>query len=159
MSSSGIIWSYEEDKAFENAIAMHWIEEDSKEQWDKIASAVPSKSMEEVKQHYKVLVEDVSAIEAGQIPFPNYAAEETKPSNKDFHGSSKATTSDKRSNCNHGSGFSGLGHESSSHSGKGGLSRSSEQERRKGIPWTEEEHRYFYNYNYGNSFIYLMLMT
>lgn len=144
MSSSGTIWSYEEEKAFENAIAMHWIEESSKEQWEKIASAVPSKSMEEVKQHYQVLVEDVSAIEAGHISFPNYASDETTSSNKDFHGSSKATSSDKRSNCNYGSGFSGLGLDSTTHSsGKGGLSRSSEQERRKGIPWTEEEHRLF----------------
>ncbi|XP_020227054.1 transcription factor SRM1 [Cajanus cajan] len=143
MSSSGTLWSYEEEKAFENAIAMHWIEEASKEQWEKIASAVPSKSMEEVKQHYQILVEDVSAIEAGHISFPNYASEETTSSNKDFHGSSKATNSDKRSNCSFGSGFSGLGHDSTTHSGKGGLSRSSEQERRKGIPWTEEEHRLF----------------
>lgn len=142
MSSSGTIWSYEEEKAFENAIAMHWIEESSKEQWEKIASAVPSKSMEDVKQHYQVLVEDVSAIEAGHISFPNYASDETTSSNKDFHGFSKATSSDKRSNCNYGRGFSGLGHDSTTHSsGKGGLSRSSEQERRKGIPWTEEEHR------------------
>lgn len=146
MSSSGSLWNYEEEKAFENAIAMHWIEEASNEQWEKIASAVPSKSMEEVKQHYQILVEDVSAIEAGHIPFPNYTSEETTSSNKDFHGSSKATSSDKRSNCNYSTGFSGLGHDSTTHStGKGALSRSSEQERRKGIPWTEEEHRYFPN--------------
>lgn len=150
MSSSGTaIWSYEEEKAFENAIAMHWIDEEasSKEQWEKIASAVPNKSMEEVKQHYQLLVEDVSAIEAGHIQFPNYATEETTSSNKDnSHGSSKATSSDKRSNCDYGSGFSGLGHDSTPRSGKGGMSRSSEQERRKGIPWTEEEHRYLINY-------------
>ncbi|CAI8610210.1 unnamed protein product [Vicia faba] len=148
MSSSGTIWSYEEEKAFENAIAMHWIEkQDSKEQeWEKIASSVPDKSMEEVKQHYQVLVDDVSAIEAGHVSFPNYPNELESSSNKD---SSKSTTSlDKRSSCHFGSGFSGLGHDSSTHhsSGKGGLSKSSsssEQERRKGIPWTEEEHRLF----------------
>lgn len=147
MSSSGVIvWSYEEEKAFENAIAMHWIEEDSKEQWEKIASAVPSKSMEELKQHYQFLLDDVSAIEAGQIPLPNYAGgEEATSSNKELHGSSKVSSSDKRSNSNFRSGFSGFGQDSSGHSGKGGggSSRSSEQERRKGIPWTEEEHRYF----------------
>ncbi|MED6172130.1 hypothetical protein PIB30_047217 [Stylosanthes scabra] len=144
-SSSGTSWSYEEEKAFENAIAMHWIEDDSKEQWEKIASEVPSKTIEELKQHYQLLVEDVTAIEAGQIPFPNYTSEETTSSSKDLHGSSsKSSNSDKRSNCNYGSGFSGLGHDSSTtHSGKGSLSRSSEQERRKGIPWTEEEHRLF----------------
>lgn len=143
MSSSGTIWSYEEEKAFENAIAMHWNDEEaeSEEQWEKIASEVPNKSMEEVKQHYQALVDDVSAIEGGLVPFPNYAAEETTSSNKDFHGSHKSNSSDKRSSCNFGSGFSGLGHDSATHSGKGSLSRSSEQERKKGIPWTEEEHR------------------
>ncbi|XP_045829473.1 transcription factor MYBS1-like [Trifolium pratense] len=149
-SSSGTIWSYEEEKSFENAIAMHWNEkeeEDSNEQWEKIASCVPNKTMEEVKQHYQLLVDDVSAIEAGHVSFPNYANDletTTNSSNKD---SSKSSTSSykRSSSCNFGSGFSGLGHDSNHHSsGKGGLSRSSsEQERRKGIPWTEEEHRLF----------------
>ncbi|XP_054821859.1 transcription factor MYBS1 isoform X2 [Prosopis cineraria] len=144
-SPSGIVWSYEEEKAFENAIAMHWDEEDSTEQWEEIASAVPSKSMEELKQHYQWLLEDVSAIEAGNIPLPNYTGvEEATSSSKELHASSsKASTSEKKSNCNFRTGFSGLGHDSSGHTGKGGSSRSSEQERRKGIPWTEEEHRLF----------------
>ncbi|KAI4335812.1 hypothetical protein L6164_014421 [Bauhinia variegata] len=142
MSSSAgeTLWSYEEEKTFENAIATHWIDEDSKEHWEKIASAVPNKSTEEVKQHYQLLVEDISAIEAGHIQLPNYVGEETTSSNKDSHGSSKASAADKRSNGNYGSGFSGSGHDST---GKGSLSRSSDQERRKGIPWTEEEHRLF----------------
>ncbi|KAG2664476.1 hypothetical protein I3760_16G084000 [Carya illinoinensis] len=139
--TSVAVWSKEEEKAFENAIAMHWVDEDSKEHWEKIASMVPSKSVEELKQHYQMLVEDVRAIEAGHIPLPNYLGEETSSSNKDCHGSSGATASDKRSNCGYGTGFSGLGHDSAGHGGKGG-SRS-EQERRKGIPWTEEEHRLF----------------
>ena len=138
--SGEIIWSKEEEKTFENAIAMHWVDEDCKEQWEKIASMVPSKTMDELKQHYQLLVEDVSAIEAGHIPLPNYVGEEASSSNKDCHGFSGAMGSDKRSNCGFGSGFSGLGHDSTGHGGKGG-SRS-EQERRKGIPWTEEEHRY-----------------
>lgn len=138
--SSGIIWSKEEEKTFENAIAMHWVDEDCKGQWEKIASMVPSKTMDELKQHYQLLVEDVSAIEAGHIPLPNYVGEEASSSNKDCHGFSGAMASDKRSNCGFGGGFSGLGHDSTGHGGKGG-SRS-EQERRKGIPWTEDEHRY-----------------
>ena len=140
-SNGSNIWRFEEEKAFENAIAMHWIEEDSEEQWEKIASAVPSKSLEELKQHYKVLVDDVSAIEAGNIQLPNYVGEEVISSNKDSHSSSKATISDKKCNCDFGGGFSGLGHESAGNSRKGGFSRSSDQERKKGIPWTEEEHR------------------
>lgn len=135
--SSVIVWSKEEDKAFENAIAMHWVDEDSNEHWEKIASMVPSKSMDELKQHYQMLLDDVRAIEAGHIPLPSYVGQEATSSNKDNYG---ATDSDKRSNCGYGSRFSGLGNDSAGHGGKGG-SRS-EQERRKGIPWTEEEHRY-----------------
>lgn len=138
--STGSVWSKEEEKAFENAIAMHWIDEDCKEQWEKIASMVPNKNLEELRQHYQLLVDDVNAIEAGHIPVPNYVGEETSSLNKDSHGPLGSATSDKRLNCGHGGGFSGLGQDPSGHGGKGG-SRS-DQERRKGIPWTEEEHRY-----------------
>ncbi|KDP20090.1 hypothetical protein JCGZ_05859 [Jatropha curcas] len=140
--ASAISWSKEENKAFENAIATYGVEDDdSKEQWEKVALMVPSKSIEELKQHYQLLVEDVSAIEAGNIPLPTYVGEEaTSSSSKDSHGLSGALAADKRSNCGYGSRFLGLDN-SSSHGGKGGSS--SDQERRKGIPWTEEEHRLF----------------
>ncbi|XWS50699.1 hypothetical protein CRYUN_Cryun12cG0109000 [Craigia yunnanensis] len=142
--AGSVTWSREEDMAFENAIAMHWIEkEESKEQWEKIASMVPSKTLEELKQHYQILVEDVSAIEAGQVPLPCYTGEEATSSAKDFQGFSgaAAAVSDKRSNSGYGNGFSGLSHDSSGHGGKG--NSRSDQERKKGIPWTEEEHRLF----------------
>ncbi|KAJ6881937.1 transcription factor MYBS1 [Populus alba x Populus x berolinensis] len=139
--ASVVTWTRDEEKTFENAIAMHWIDEDSNEQWEKIASMVPSKSLEELKLHYKILVEDVCAIEAGNVPIPNYEGEEAASSTKDLHGLSGTMTTVKKLNCGFGSGFVGLGHESSGHGGKG-ASRS-EQERKKGIPWTEEEHRLF----------------
>ncbi|KAG6619791.1 hypothetical protein I3842_Q081500 [Carya illinoinensis] len=139
--SSVVVWSKEEDKAFENAIAVHWVDEDSNEHWEKIASMVPSKSMDELKQHYQMLADDVRAIEEGHIPLPSYVGQEAASSSKDNHGLSGSSDSNKRSNCGHGSKFSGLGNDSAGHGGKGG-SRS-EQERRKGIPWTEEEHRLF----------------
>lgn len=135
MSSGASEWSREEEKAFENAIAMHWVK-DSTEHWDTIASLVPGRSMEELKQHYEILVEDIRAIEEGKIQIPNYACEETTLATKDDHGTpSGGGAADKRSNCV----FSGLGHDSSGHGGKGGSRL--DQERRKGIPWTEEEHR------------------
>ncbi|KAL3529319.1 hypothetical protein ACH5RR_008641 [Cinchona calisaya] len=139
--SSSVVWSREEDRAFENAIAMQWIG-DSKEQWDKIASMVPSKSTDELKQHYKILVEDVEAIEAGLVPLPNYVGEEASSSTKDHQGFSGTATTDRHSNCGYGSAFPGFGHNSSGQGGGKGGSRV-EQERRRGIPWTEEEHRLF----------------
>ncbi|XAR63889.1 hypothetical protein NMG60_11024032 [Bertholletia excelsa] len=146
-ASVSVEWSREEEKAFENGIAMHW-SEDSEEQWENIASMVPTKTIDELKQHYHLLSEDVSAIEAGNVPLPSYVGEEASASSspsstKAHHGfPANQTSADKRSNCNFGSGFSsGLGSDSTGHGGKGG-SRS-EQERRKGIPWTEDEHRLF----------------
>ncbi|XP_050237031.1 transcription factor MYBS1 [Mercurialis annua] len=149
MASATNTWSKEEDIAFENAIATHWIEveEDDEssldEQWEKIASLVPSKSIEELKLHYELLVEDVNAIEAGNVPLPNYYVGEattTTLSSKDSVG-----FSDKKMSCGYGNGFMGLGGSNSSgHGGKGGGGGSrADQERRKGIPWTEEEHRLF----------------
>ena len=137
--ASVITWTRDEEKAFENAIAMHWIDEDSNEQWGKIASMVPSKSLEELKLHYKILVEDVCAIEAGNVTIPNYEGEEATSSTEDFHGLSGSMTTEKKLSRGYGNGFMGLGRESSGHGGKG-ASRS-EQERKKGIPWTEQEHR------------------
>ncbi|KAL5726050.1 hypothetical protein ACHQM5_009121 [Ranunculus cassubicifolius] len=135
MSNDGE-WTREEDKAFEKAIAMHW-KEDLKDQWEKIASFVPSKSMAEVKRHYELLLEDVNAIETGLVPLPNYMGDES--TSKENH----EMKEDNKMNYNYGNGFYGVsgGGGSGRQGGKGG-SRS-EQERRKGIPWTEEEHRLF----------------
>ncbi|CAI9113630.1 OLC1v1014266C1 [Oldenlandia corymbosa var. corymbosa] len=148
--SSSMEWSREEEKAFENAIAMHWSnnnEEDSQEQWDKMASMVPSKTIDELRQHYKLLADDIGDIEAGIVPLPSYIGEEASTSAKDGHqgGFAGATIPDRRSNCGYGSAFPGLAQDSSSQGGGGGKSGGSrsEQERRKGIPWTEEEHRLF----------------
>lgn len=139
--SSAAEWSREEEKAFENAIALHCTD-DSNGEWERIASMVPSKTLEELKKHYKLLVEDVLAIEAGHVPIPNYGFEEsttTSSSTKDSCGFSGMM--DKGTCPGQGSGFSGFNQDPNGHGGKGSGSRS-DQERRKGIPWTEEEHRY-----------------
>lgn len=137
MESVVATWSREEEKAFENAIALHCVEEEiTEDQWNKMASLVPSKALEEVKKHYQILLEDVKAIENGQVPLPRYHHRKglivdeaaTSPANRDSHSSG---SSEKKPT-------SGI---SSSNGGRSGGSRA-EQERRKGIPWTEEEHRF-----------------
>lgn len=140
--SIGAEWSREEEKAFEDAIAMHWIE-DNKQTWDKISCLVPSKSIQELKYHYQLLVEDVAAIDAGDIPFPTYNSATGEEQSSLVSSNVKDHYHEKEkqfSSC----GFaSAVTHESapSQSGGKGRASSRAEQERRKGIPWTEEEHR------------------
>nr|AXY87681.1 transcription factor SRM1-like protein [Cymbidium sinense] len=120
----GETWSWEEDKAFENALAIH--HETCSDWWEKIAAAVPGKSMEEIKKHYEILVEEVRNIESGRVPLPNYASPSSAAEDSGDGG---------------GNGKKG-GHSycDSIHSGK---SSRLDHERRKGIAWTEEEHRLF----------------
>lgn len=137
MPNMGCCWTREEEKAFENAIAVHSISEPDDEQWDKIASVVPSKTLEEIKQHFQALVEDVGAIEAGKVALPKYGNEEALSScSKDDMPIS--SSKDQRGSTN---GHSGFVNSSMGNGTKGGSKL--DQERKKGIPWTEEEHRLF----------------
>lgn len=120
-ASNGYSWSWDEEKAFENALAIYT--EDDDERWEKIAEDVPGKSVDEIIYHFHLLEEDVNAIESGLIPLPSYPSLKTAIEPAINGGSSKK------------SGL-GNGHESS----KGSRL---EMERRKGIAWSEEEHRLF----------------
>ncbi|GMG98925.1 hypothetical protein Nepgr_000765 [Nepenthes gracilis] len=120
-------WSREQDKAFENALATH--PEDSADRWEKIAADVPGKTLEEVKHHYDLLVQDVNQIESGSVPLPPYSSSSD--------GSTSHTGED-------GVGKKGghFGHFSGESNHVVKASRS-DQDRRKGIAWTEDEHRLF----------------
>ncbi|XP_042507501.1 transcription factor SRM1-like [Macadamia integrifolia] len=126
-TSSSSLWSWEQEKAFENALAIH--PEDSKDLWEEIAAAVPGKTVAEIKHHYELLVEDINGIESGRISLTSY----TSSSEGSTDQTAEAGTSKKGSHYS-------LFHNESNHGGK--TSRS-DQERRKGIAWTEEEHRLF----------------
>ena len=118
-------WSREQDKAFENALATH--PEDAADRWERIATDVPGKTLEEVKHHYELLVDDVNQIESGFVPLPSYnSSSEGSSSHAGDEGSGKK------------GGNSGNFSSESNHGSKA----RSEQERRKGIAWTEDEHRY-----------------
>ncbi|XP_042483371.1 transcription factor MYBS1-like [Macadamia integrifolia] len=150
MTSEEGEWSREEEKAFENAIAMHWSitttttddGDNSQDQWDNLASMIPTKTLSQLKQHYEKLVDDVNAIEAGLVPIPLYTTEETTKKDHQLPLNTSASTStDRRSNNN--SGFAGLSSESAGTGHRSKHGSRSDQERRKGTPWTEEEHRLF----------------
>ncbi|XXG75384.1 hypothetical protein AAC387_Pa07g3902 [Persea americana] len=115
-------WTHEENKRFENALAVH--DKDTPDRWQKVASMIPGKTIDDVRSHYKDLVDDVSDIEAGLIPIPGYG---TCPFTLEWV---------------NGSGFDGLKSPTFAVGGKRSGARP-DQERKKGVPWTEEEHRLF----------------
>jgi len=74
MASSSISatgsWSAKDNKAFERALAVY--DKDTPDRWNNVALAVGGKTPDEVKRHYELLLRDISQIESGQVPFPNY---------------------------------------------------------------------------------------
>lgn len=122
--AAGSSWTATQNKLFEKALAVHG--EHSENRWEKVAKHIIGKTAEDARRHYDVLVEDVDDIEADRILLPKYplggttAVKKIAPVlhvDKGAHATGTFTT-------------------------KMPLLRI-DQERRKGIPWTEEEHRLF----------------
>ncbi|XP_040991588.1 transcription factor DIVARICATA [Juglans microcarpa x Juglans regia] len=106
-------WTPLEDKLFERAIVL--VPEDLPDRWQKIADQVPGKSVRDVMEHYDALVHDVLAIESGRVEPPNYSDDSDVAA----------------------------GWDTSSQISFGSKPKNSDAERKKGTPWTEEEHRLF----------------
>ncbi|XP_050243838.1 transcription factor DIVARICATA [Quercus robur] len=121
--SKGTNWTLEENKQFENALALY--DKDTPDRWLRIAATIPGKTVGDVMKQYRELEEDVSDIEAGLIPIPGYG--------------SNSFTLEWVNN----QGFGDLKQFYSVGGKRGASTRPSDQERKKGIPWTEEEHRQF----------------
>ncbi|XP_028764333.1 transcription factor DIVARICATA-like [Neltuma alba] len=119
----GTRWTPEENKRFENALALY--DKDTSDRWLNVAAMIPGKTVADVIKQYRELEEDVSVIEAGLFPIPGY-------SNSSF-----------TLEWVNGQGFDGFNQFYTSGGKRGTPTRPSEQERKKGVPWTEEEHRQF----------------
>ncbi|XP_028773778.1 transcription factor DIVARICATA [Neltuma alba] len=122
--SKGTKWTPEENKRFEDALALY--DKDTPDRWLKVAAKVPGKTVGDVIRQYKQLEEDVSVIEAGLIPVTEYD-------------DSSSFTLEWANN----QGFEDLKPFYTVGEKRGSSTRPSEQERKKGVPWTEEEHRQF----------------
>jgi len=85
-----------------------------------VAEVVRTKTVDDVRNHYHDLENDVGFIEAGLVPFPHYSG--SVPSfgftHEDWDGGFRRGYCLKRA-------------------------RGSDPERKKGVPWTEEEHKLF----------------
>lgn len=69
-SNYSLNWNRQLDIRFEKALVVF---EDSPYRWVLTTAAVgDGKTIEQVKKHYKVLVEDVEDIDLGLVPLPRY---------------------------------------------------------------------------------------
>ncbi|KAL3531719.1 hypothetical protein ACH5RR_005240 [Cinchona calisaya] len=118
-------WTQEENKKFENALAL--FDKDTPDRWYNVAAMIPGKTVNDVIKQYRELVEDVSDIEAGLIPIP--------PAYSSGNSFTLEWVKNTTNNCYDSSSFKQF-------YGPGGK-RNSDHERKKGVPWTEEEHRQF----------------
>ncbi|KAK1697751.1 hypothetical protein QYE76_014448 [Lolium multiflorum] len=126
----GGAWSQEENKLFEEALAR--VDGDAPDRWERVASLLPGKSVADVVAHYDDLENDVCFIEAGLVPFPRYDAGGGSPASGftlDWDGG--------------GGGDDALAFKRSCYLVGGKRGRGSDNERKKGVPWTEEEHKLF----------------
>lgn len=80
--------------------------------FETIASKVPWRPIEDIQLHYQALVQDVEMIESGVFPIPDYSTDEAQANPDEV----EPKPDD----------------ESKTKSG---------QPRRRGVPWTEEEHQ------------------
>lgn len=112
-------WSLPEDSKLEDALAKFVDEEPGDQLWKKIAALLPGKTPEQVQARYAKLEDDIARIESGETQLPMYG--ESLDDDDVEDGSDTVQSGGTKT------------------SGKSG----GDQERRKGIPWTEEEHRLF----------------
>lgn len=123
-TQSSPAWTRPEDKAFERALVV--FPEGTPERWRRIAGLVPGRSAEEVRAHYEALVEDVFEIDSGRVELPGYS-DESDASWEEGGESAPAA-----------------GQISFGGTAVGARRKRCEFDRKKGTPWTEEEHRYIH---------------
>lgn len=112
--SGGATWTAEENVVFENALSTYDERVAAPERWHKIATLLGSKSVNDVIKHYERLVEDLRRVDQWQVSLPPYAN----------------------------SWFTSNWPDSKRNQLRKSPSKGNE-ERRKGVPWTEDEHRLF----------------
>ncbi|KAK1310485.1 Transcription factor DIVARICATA [Acorus calamus] len=109
-------WTVMEQKMFEGGLAMYL--DGTADGWRMIAAGVPGRSVEEVLERYESLVREVEAIESGRVDGPRYSDEEESCEAAMAMGVVPTRGRNSR-----------------------GVAQA--EERKKGTPWTEEEHRRF----------------
>lgn len=130
-------WTNEENEIFEYALGdAAAVDPSDPTFFENVAKKLPWKTVEDVKRHYEALVCDVEMIEAGNVPVPDYPPlvaemerEEAKGKNammEDYYDDDGYDYDEEEVEVK------GKGKKRVTKRGK---------QRRKGTPWTEEEHQ------------------
>ena len=154
--------SVEDDKLFENTLAQFG-DLDGEDSWTQFGANVPGKSMVGLKRRFNLLQEDIKNIESGRVPLPHYDARNdtahqqmmqpahhavpiAQVAQSNPTGNAKASSKGSSGHSPKKGGGSGANASKNGANGakaKSAPAKTTDQERRKGIPWTEEEHRLF----------------
>jgi SHAQKYF class myb-like DNA-binding protein len=146
--------SVEEEKLFENSLAQLGDVDGDDPFMAFNAATIPGKNMFGLKRRFNLLQEDVKNIESGRVPLPHYESNararrlsgfpEASVADGVGNGGSTATAGDARVRPSDSTTTTvGLQSNPKKTNPKTHSAKTSDQERRKGIPWTEEEHRLF----------------
>ncbi|XP_076900931.1 transcription factor DIVARICATA-like [Bidens hawaiensis] len=140
-SLKSTIWTPLENKLFENALAK--FDKDTPDRWQRVAEMVPGKTVADVMKQYKELEDDVTSIEAGLYPKYGYNCTTSSftlewGNNNEFDGfiTPQYGVGGKRS-------LAAAAAAVSVPLAPVGATRPLEPERKKGVPWTEKEHKLF----------------
>lgn len=106
-------WTFEDTKAFEIALAHYF---NDKDRWSKIALSLPGKTQQEIQRQFELLQEDVSRISDRAYATEQPEAVQAEPSGKRSKTSPEPTAQRPAGPA---------------------------VDRRKGVSWTQDEHRLF----------------
>ncbi|KAJ4772564.1 Duplicated homeodomain-like superfamily protein [Rhynchospora pubera] len=83
---AGTQWTRQENEKFEEALVVY--ERDTPDRWQNLARFVGgNKSAEDVKRYYELLLDDIIAIESGEVPCPVYTSSNSRGGmTKEEHG-------------------------------------------------------------------------
>ena len=136
--------SAEEEKLFENSLAKLGDMDGEDPFMAFNAATIPGKNMIGLKRRFNLLQEDVKNIESGRVPLPHYEHDEQPVSLAGAVGAVGAVSARPSGSATaNGTVNTTNANANTKKSTKAPAAKTSDQERRKGIPWTEEEHRLF----------------
>ena len=143
LGSDSVSWTFEEDKFFETSLAQYdgsWpITGD--DYWGQLQEQMPQKGVHDLKNRFSKLEDDVRNIEAGLVQLPDY------DDDSDHHVTAEvsfnfAPAKPLKATAPPPTPAPAPVQAPAAKKSKA-APKTGEQERRKGVPWTEEEHKLF----------------